>query len=125
MDILIRFIEENSQNCVFFILGAFSSWLITHIYYKKSCKAFDKLPDTIKEILLETSVEKLSIVELNKIFNAKVYDTENPDDPLPYKCCPTCGSEYLKFYPIEDYEHDRRYACVECKKCGWTDSTEM
>lgn len=104
------------------------SWFISKYYYTKSTKddiaAFNKLPQMVKQILLKTKADELTVLELNKILQKKkIYDS-NSDDLLPYKCCPQCGSQKLERSSHFDYEHDRIYYFIECKICKWSEYTE-
>lgn len=51
------------------------SWFISKYYYTKSTKddiaAFNKLPQMVKQILLKTKVDELTVLELNKILQKK------------------------------------------------------
>lgn len=51
------------------------SWFISKYYYTKSTKddiaAFNKLPQMVKQILLKTKADELTVLELNKILQKK------------------------------------------------------
>jgi hypothetical protein len=51
-------------------VGAFFSWLITYIYYRKSSKdqrlLFDKLSDELREVILESPEKTFDSCELKK-----------------------------------------------------------
>lgn len=104
-----------------FLVGGFTSFFISKHFYDKSSKDLDKLSPLIRDILTESPKKLLTISELNKLVEEKVYDT-NSTSPLPLKCCPECGSKDLDFYQLNN-EKLSLY-CVECKSCGYQDSTE-
>ena len=98
--------------------------LITHFYYKVGTRdqqnIFNKLSKEIKTAILEDSRQKLTIKDLNKILEEKVYDKES-NEPLPYKTCPKCGNEILHKSSGLDDTRDEEYFFVECKGCGWNE----
>jgi hypothetical protein len=53
------------------------SWFISKYYYTKSTKddiaAFNKLPQMVKQILLKTKADELTVLELNKILQKKKF----------------------------------------------------
>jgi len=105
------------------VVGALISWFITHSYYKKSAvdqqKISSKLSDEVKETILNSSAEKLSIKDLNKLLEDKIYDKDAKGDPLPYKACPECGSHELVASSAIDHEHYEQYFFIKCENCGW------
>lgn len=46
--------------------------------------------------------EKLSVFELNKLLENKIFDKDT-GDPLPFKCCPKCGGDKLSRSGAEDF----------------------
>ncbi len=113
--------------------GGIASWLITHFYYKIGARGQKKQNDElskklsreVKEIILSTQKDSLSVIDLNKLLEDKTIGKEGFDnDPLPFIACPKCGSTELEKYSREDYEHDEIYFMIQCKKCGWGDWTQ-
>ena len=92
------------------IIGGFTSWVITHIYYKKSSqdqkKIYDKLTDEVKDIILNTQKDHLSIKELNDLIKDKV-TIKDSKDIYPYKFCPKCGSEAINRYTDQVVDADK------------------
>lgn len=109
-----------------FIVGALISWAITHHYYKKASRdqkeLFAKLPDSFRQVVLESRAEKFSVKELNKLLEEKIYDEDSGRDPLPYKCCPRCGSTKLKRSSMSDDRITMFY--ISCEECDWGAGTE-
>jgi hypothetical protein len=60
-----------------------------------------------------------SVTDIIKRYHEAVLDAGNPNDPLPYKLCPECGSADLERSSVTDYEHDETYFSISCRKCGW------
>ncbi len=109
------------------IIGGLISWGITHIYYKKSSKEqetiYNKLSEEVRDAILEDNREKLSVLDLNQILEEKTIDPDSKA-PLPYKVCPKCGSEKLKWDQYNDYNHDDIYFLLKCDDCGWGEVTQ-
>jgi hypothetical protein len=110
------------------ILGAFFSWLFTHIYHSKSTKEanlikgyFDKLPEVVRDIVRDDRIAHLSPKDLVLTMNRRLYNKENADkgDPLPYNFCPRCGSEQLARSSLE--KNDDCYYIISCSNCQWQD----
>jgi hypothetical protein len=117
-----------------FILGAFISWFLNHIYYRKNSseqkQLFRKLPAEIIQGVLDAKTEKLTIMDLNKLLRQHVID-DSGEGLNRYTKCPKCGSTKLK-HGIDyfvDYEPDDfgganplgyPYKVVECMSCGWS-----
>jgi predicted RNA-binding Zn-ribbon protein involved in translation (DUF1610 family) len=111
------------------VLGALTSWGITHTYYKKSSvdqKAlYNKLSKEVRDAILNDSRDKLSVLELNELIREKTID-EEVGEAIPYMACPRCGSEDLERtldaevdYGPEGPELAGHYDIVRCKKCDW------
>jgi hypothetical protein len=107
------------------VLGIACGWFITWRFYKKSNKQqSEEHKSQLKEIqqsFTDYEAGKLSIVQLNKIVEDKVFE-KNSDDPLNYKICPKCGSKNLK--RTGHSMGDSLYFFIECKKCDWSEGTE-
>ena len=112
------------------VLGGIFSWLITHIYSKKTLSdqeiIFSKLSDNLKKTILYSKAKNLTVKDLNNLIEKQTIDYKDMQsgDPLPYKACPKCGSKNLKKGEYMDYKKDESYYVVRCKKCGWQDWTQ-
>jgi hypothetical protein len=111
---------------IFFVLGALTSWIISHYYYKKGGKErpawFSE--DAVKEVLMKRPEDiDWTAKELVKLYNNKVYDNES-EDPLPFNFCPRCGSEDLERSNHTDEGRDENYFIVRCKNCEWEEWTQ-
>ncbi|MFH1851692.1 MAG: hypothetical protein ABIA75_05040 [Candidatus Neomarinimicrobiota bacterium] len=113
-----------------FIAGGIVSWFFTHIYYHRSTndqeKIFSKMSEELKNTILSSKADNLTIEDLNDLINKQTIDYEDmkSGDPLPYKACPKCGSNELKKGTLEDSKRDELYYAIECIKCGWNDWTQ-
>lgn len=109
------------------ILGTFFGWVISHVYYLKSNKdqnaVYNKLEDSVRDIIRSDQREKLSVKELNELLDDRVMDPED-SSPFPYKVCPKCGNEDLKRTSHDDYEREETYYVIGCTECGWSDWSE-
>ena len=111
---------------IFFVLGAVASWAISHYYYRRGNK---KRPDwfsieSIKEILTKHPEDMdWTARQIVNLYNEKIFDS-NSSDPLPFNCCPKCGSEKLEKSTFDDYKRDESYYVISCKECGWSDWTQ-
>jgi hypothetical protein len=81
----------------------------------------------IDDNLLVTSEKKVpndeeKIEELFKKYHDAVFDADS-GSPLPFKRCPQCGSTELKGSTAQ-IQDDIIYT-LECKKCGWSEFTEI
>jgi len=117
-----------------FVLGLIASWIIAHFYYKKSNHdqndLFNKLPEYIRQGLLEDQREKLSVKELNELIRLKTID-EMKKGFDAFKACPQCGSNSLtigkELYDVDvDYKpgegesfYPSYVECITCGDCGW------
>ena len=114
------------ENLIFFALGAVVSLAISYYYYRRSSK---EKPDwfsieSIKEILTKHPEDiDWTAKEIVDLYNNKVYEQDS-SDPLPYNCCPRCGSERLNKSSYQDEERDAYYFLISCEKCEWSDYTE-
>ncbi len=121
---------------VTFFIGVFLSWLITHIYYKRNTKNSERdnkniienlqklergICPSVREIIIESGRENLSVSDLNDLLYKKCVD-ENTGDPLPYKCCPNCGNKNLKRSSVTS--EDNESYDISCEKCGWGNSAD-
>jgi len=109
-----------------FILGVAASLAIAHFYHKKGSadqrKLFKKLPSSFRRAILESRAENLSVKELNKLLEEKVFEKDPGSDPLPYKCCPKCGSTKLKGGSM--FNESTSMVCLSCEECDWIAASE-
>jgi len=110
-------------NLIFFAIGAIVSWSIAFYYYKRSSKETPKWfsVENLKEILVKNPSDiDWTARQIVQLYNEKVFDYHS-SDPLPYTCCPRCGSEDLEKSSHQDYERDEFYYVIGCKECEWSD----
>lgn len=118
--------EITMENLIFFALGAVVSLVISYYYYKKGSQ---EKPDwfsveSIKEILAVHPEDiDWTAKQIVDLYNNKVYEKDG-SDPLPYNCCPRCGSERLSKSSYQDEERDAYYFLISCDDCEWSDYTE-
>ena len=114
------------ENFVFFILGALVSFGVSFYYYKRG--SLEKPEwfsvENIKEILTKNPEDvDWTARQIVELYNNKIYEKDSPD-PLPYNCCPRCGSERLKKSSYQDEQRDAFYFLIGCEDCKWSDYTE-
>ena len=114
--------------------GAIASWVIAHFYYRKSNHdqndLFNKLPEYIRQAVLEDQREKLSVKELNELIRLKTIDKMKKGFEA-FKACPKCGSKNItvgdELYDVDvsgSSLDDATYSpifikCITCQECGW------
>ena len=111
---------------LFFALGAAISWGISHYYYKRGNQ---ETPgwfsvERIKELLAKNPEDiDWTARQIVDLYNKKVFD-DSSSDPLPFNCCPLCGSERLERAMHSDADGDEDYFIISCKECHWSDWTQ-
>lgn len=108
---------------IIFFAGAAFSWLITHLYYRKSSSQvpewakplIEKLPDTppTKEKLLELVQEYLNRGEV--VVN----------EPTGHIACPECGNTAEQFQQEVFGDHRHTVVVTSCPACGWSQTDEV
>jgi hypothetical protein len=105
------------------ILGGILSWVITHIYYKKSSK---EIPDWAKPIIKKLPQSKPTRAKLLKLFQDALNTGDIIADPmLGHVACPKCKA------PASDFEEqlfeDEHHTVVSktCPHCGWSKDVEL
>lgn len=117
----------DAQFLIGLLLGGFITWLVAHIYYRKSSndqkRFYLKFSKDVRNVILQDNRAKLSVRDLNELLKEK---TMNPKsrDPLPYKACPKCGSKDLNRSELTDNRRDETYWTITCRSCGWYDWTQ-
>ncbi|MCX6101156.1 MAG: hypothetical protein NTV92_07015 [Candidatus Bipolaricaulota bacterium] len=118
-------------------LGGLASWLVTHVYHLKASRdlrrVVDRLPDVVREAVQESTLDKLTVDDLNDALRARVVDATRASG-FPYKACPRCGSQDLaitkQFHSAEpDSDEDGNInwspincATISCMSCGWSEN---
>lgn len=109
-------------------MGGGISWVLTHVYYRKSSTEqealYKKLSDNLRKMILEDPRDSLTVLDLNQLLHMKIIDKRrvNQGDPLPYKACPKCGSKNLARGEMN--RDDSNYLVISCKDCDWQDWTQ-
>lgn len=110
------------------VLGALTSWAVTHWYYRRSSndqeRLYSKLSSEVRTAILDDSRETLSIPELNRLLEDKTIDPEASSYPLPFKACPKCGSVKLEHRELYDHKRDEVYYTIRCMECPWNEWTQ-
>jgi hypothetical protein len=107
------------------IFGGFVSWLVTHIYYKKSST---KIPDWAKPIIDKLPQSQPTESELLELFQEALNSGDIVPDPIfGHVACPNCKAPASDFEKKEFYEDERCFTFVDitCPHCGWRDHTEL
>lgn len=113
------------ENIIFFVLGAFASWGISHYYYNRGNREVPRwLLPGIKEILAKNPDDiDWTAKQIVNLYNDKIFNL-GLSDPLPFNYCPKCGSDKLKHSSFTDEKRDNVYYSVECGECRWSDWTQ-
>ena len=105
------------------ILGGLISWMLAHIYYKKSSK---EIPDWAKPIIKKLPQLQPSTNELLELFQEALNSGDIIPDPiLGHVACPNCKA------PASDFEGkgfgDENHTIIvkTCPHCGWSDHAEI
>ena len=105
------------------IFGGLISWIIAHVYYRKSSTFAPEWAKPLIEKLPGVPPSKEKLIELiNEAFDAGIL---KPDPILRYVACPNCKS------PSSDFGHrtfsDERttVVVVDCPNCGWSETAEV
>ena len=112
-------------------LGALLSWLITSIYSRHSAsdseKIAKKLNHDLRQVILETDRENISVIQLNELIKEKT-ELDNKTGIHRYIACPKCGSSditkghYEHLY--EDYDEVVSLRRTACNVCTWEEKDE-
>jgi hypothetical protein len=80
------------------IFTALITWIFCHYYYKRANhdqnRLFDKLPEYIRQGIIEDQRDKITVKELNKLIRLKTID-QHEEGVRKFKACPKCGSKNL------------------------------
>jgi hypothetical protein len=106
------------------LAGAIISWIIAHIYYKKSAA---HIPDWAKSLIERLPEERPSPDRLLELFEDALQKGEiDPDPVFGHVACPVCKSPSKDFKKkVYSDENDRSVMIIECPHCGWSDSTDL
>jgi len=107
------------------LISAVVSWAITHAYYKRSSVNVPEWAKPIIERLPEAPPSRDQLIDL---FHEALQDGELiPDPNFGYVACPRCKAPSTEFDTHEQFDEERedRYLVVRCKRCGWSDFTEL
>jgi len=103
--------------------GAAFSWLISHIYYKKSSV---QIPDWAKSIVEKFPEKPPTKEELLDLFQGALDKGEVEIDPVVgYVACPKCKASAKDFKKTALEDYIRTVVVVECPHCGWNKTIEV
>ena len=105
--------------------GALLSWLIAHVYYKRSAA---EVPGWAKPLLERFPVARPTPDQLIDFFHEALEEGElAPEPTLGYVACPQCKAPSSELVSTRqtDHQHDDDYHVVTCRRCGWTDGTAV
>ena len=117
------------------IFTALITWISCHYYYKKAYhdqnKLFDKIPEYIRQGIIEDQRDRLTVKELNKLIRLKTID-QHEEGVRKFKACPKCGSQNITIgKDIIDVDADGDLESgpiftpicadtITCGDCNWT-----
>jgi RNase P subunit RPR2 len=103
--------------------GAAFSWLISHIYNKKSSA---QIPEWAKPIIEKFPEKPPTKEELLNLFQDALDKGEVELDPVVgYVACPECQASAKDFKKTAFEDHIRTVVVVECPHCGWKKTIEV
>jgi len=97
--------------------------LLLNVKYIKYNDGSESDREYIVETISGSKPSQNFIKAVVKKYNELIYEYHS-EDPLPFKACPQCGSNNLYRYSTTDYQQDRAYYYIKCKKCGWIEWTQ-
>ena len=105
--------------------AACSTWLIAHAYYRRSSVQVPEWARPLIESLPEARPSRERLIEL---FNEAIAEGDLvPDGNFGYVACPRCKAPTSEFGTTR--QHDERfdddYLVIRCKRCGWSDFTQL
>jgi len=111
------------QFIVGLLIGGFITWLVTHLYYRRSRRdaqrdqeiIYNKLSKEIRDAILQDDREKFTVPELCDLINSP-----SPSSPSNM-VCPECGSANLRQHHSYVCATDDYFPYLECDNCGWSD----
>lgn len=125
------------QLVVGIIFTALITLIVSHYYYKKANhdqnRLFSKMPEYIRQGIIDDQREKLTVKELNKLIRLKTID-QHEEGISKFKACPKCGSQNIAIgKDIIDVDADGDiesgpvftpiYAdTITCGNCNWKKS---
>jgi rubredoxin len=105
------------------ISGAVFSWLISHIYYKKSSV---QIPDWAKPIIERLPEKPPTKEKLLELFQDALDKGEvEIDSVVGYVACPECKASAKDFEKTAFGDDIHTVVVVECPHCGWNKTTEV
>ena len=100
------------------------SWLVTHLYYKKSSKEIPSWAEDIVDRLPETPPTEQKLLELfqDSLDSGKV----SPHHVVGHVACPECKTPQDQFEEdgYSDAEGYRGVIVVSCPNCTWRQEVE-
>lgn len=103
--------------------GAIFSWVISHIYYKKSSK---QIPDWAKPIIAKLPEEQPTKDKLLELFQDALDKKDVHVDPLiGHVACPKCKASAKDFKKTVFGDDTHTIVVVECPYCGWSETIEV
>ena len=122
------------QLAIGIFLGALITWIITHYYYRKANhdqnELFNKIPEYIRQGIIDDRRDKLTVKELNKLIQLKTID-KHKEGIRKFKACPKCGSLNIRvgrdIIDVDaggDLESGPEFTpiyadTITCIDCGW------
>ena len=103
--------------------GGVFSWLISHIYYKKSSI---QIPDWAKPIIERLPQEQPTKEKLLELFQDALDKGEvEIDSVVGYVACPECKASAKDFKKTAVGDDIHTVVVIECPHCGWNKTTEV
>lgn len=108
---------------VIFIAGCIISWLIAHLYYRRSSKT---IPDWAKELVENLPKEQPTEDELLQLFQEHLDSGEIEIDPLlGIVACPNCGESAKNFERKLVGDDSVSLGVITCPSCGWSEDIRV
>jgi len=105
------------------ILGGIVSWVVAHIYYKKSSR---EIPDWAKPIIEKLPQSKPTDAELLELFQEALSTGDVLPDPiLGHVACPNCKAPASDFKEEGFGDEHHTIVVKTCPHCGWSEHAEL
>ena len=106
------------------LAGGGISWLLTHVYYRKSSI---EVPEWAKPIIRNLPPERPSRERLLELFQEALEKGDvRPDPVFGHVACPECHAPFSDMNTTtRDADRGRVVAFADCPHCGWSAHAEF
>jgi RNase P subunit RPR2 len=111
------------QQVIVFIGGCLVTWLITHVYHRRSSTT---VPDWAKELVEHLPKQRPTGKELLALFQQYLDTGKIEIDPLLHRvACPKCGESANRFEKESFGDDSATIVVITCPACGWSQDVQV